>query len=80
MSPINLDSLKTLLREYVIQSQQAIEVILIGGLALQAYGVHDRVTVDVDGELAGELEPQDTILFTFRKTVELFRLRLSQVS
>jgi len=57
LSPIDLDALKTLLREYVTQSQQAVELILIGGLALQAYGVHDRVTVDVDGELAGELEP-----------------------
>ena len=57
MSPINLDAVKNLLREYVTQSQQAVELILIGGLALQAYGVHDRVTVDVDGELAGELEP-----------------------
>jgi hypothetical protein len=57
LSPINLDAVKTLLREYVTQRQQAVELILIGGLALQAYGVHDRVTVDVDGELAGELEP-----------------------
>ena len=57
MLPLNLDAVTTLLREYVTQRQQAVELILIGGLALQAYGVLDRVTVDVDGELAGELEP-----------------------
>jgi hypothetical protein len=57
LSPLNLDAVKALLREYVTQRQQAVELILIGGLALQAYGVHDRVTIDVDGELAGELDP-----------------------
>lgn len=55
LSLINLDTVTNLLREYVTQSQQSVELILIGGLAFQAYGVHDRVTVD--GELACELEP-----------------------
>lgn len=57
MSPINLDVLKGLLDEYVRQTHRSLALILIGGLALQAYGVHERVTVDIDGELAGELEP-----------------------
>lgn len=57
MSPINLDTLKALLREYVTHRQHFIDLILVGGLALQAYGVHERVTVDVDGEMAGDLEP-----------------------
>jgi hypothetical protein len=57
LSPLNLDTVKGLLDEYVRQTQFSLDLILIGGLALQAYGVHDRVTVDVDGELAGELEP-----------------------
>ena len=57
MSPLNLDVVKALLSEYVTQQHQAVELILIGGLALQAYGVHDRVTIDVIGELVGELEP-----------------------
>ena len=57
MSLLNLDAIKALLSEYVTQQHQAVELILIGGLALQAYGVHDRVTVDVDGELVGALEP-----------------------
>lgn len=57
LSPLNLDVIKTLLSEYVTQHHQVVELILIGGLALQAYGVHDRVTVDVHGELVGALEP-----------------------
>lgn len=35
---------------------------LIGGLALQAYGYSERVTIDVDGELIGELDPLMTFL------------------
>jgi hypothetical protein len=57
LSLLNLDAIKALLSEYVTQQHQAVELILIGGLALQAYGVHDRVTVDMDGELVGALEP-----------------------
>lgn len=57
MLPIKIDTLKTLLREYVTQHQHTVELILIGGLALQAYGVSDRATVDVDGEIDGELDP-----------------------
>ncbi len=57
MSPIKLDAVKGLLNEYVRQTHRSLDLILIGGLALQAYGVHERVTVDVDGELAGDLEP-----------------------
>jgi hypothetical protein len=57
LSLVNLDAVKGLLDEYVRQTHRSLDLILIGGLALQAYGVHERVTVDVDGELAGELEP-----------------------
>ena len=57
MSPLNLDVVKGLLDEYIRQTHRSLDLILIGGLALQAYGVHERVTVDVDGELAGDLEP-----------------------
>lgn len=56
MSPINLDAVKGLLDEYVHQTHCMLDLILIGGLALQAYGVHERVTVDIDGELVGDLE------------------------
>lgn len=32
-------------------------MLLIGALALQCYGFRDRLTNDVDGELAGPLHP-----------------------
>lgn len=57
LSPVNLDVVKDLLEEYVRQTHRCLDLILIGGLALQAYGVTERATVDVDGELKGELEP-----------------------
>ena len=49
--------MKSLLDEYIRQTHRSLDLILIGGPALQGYGVHDRGTVEVDGELAGELEP-----------------------
>jgi hypothetical protein len=57
LSSVNLDTVKNLLSEYVHQTHRPLDLILIGGLALQAYGVLDRTTVDLDGELKGELEP-----------------------
>jgi len=57
LSPITLDAVKGLLDEYVRQTHRSLDLILIGGLALQAYGVPERVTVDIDGELSGELDP-----------------------
>jgi hypothetical protein len=57
LSPLKLDAVKSLPDEYIRQTHRSLDLILIGGLALQAYGVHDRGTVNVDGELAGEPEP-----------------------
>ncbi len=39
------------------QTGAAVDLLLVGGLALQAYGYADRSTQDVDGELVGDLEP-----------------------
>lgn len=33
----------------------AVDLILVGGLALQAYGLPDRATQDIDGEFTGDL-------------------------
>ena len=33
------------------------DILLVGALALQAYGYHDRYTQDVDAELSGPLDP-----------------------
>lgn len=48
---LTLDHLYTLLREYVEQTGHAVDLVLIGGLAMLAYGHPSRATIDVDGEL-----------------------------
>ena len=55
--PLTLDRLKTLLGEYVRETGKTVDLLLVGALALQAYGAEDRATQDLDGELIGELEP-----------------------
>ena len=55
MSPLNLNQVIQKLAQYVRESGSSVDLILVGGLALQAYGWTDRVTMDVDGELVGEL-------------------------
>lgn len=57
MSPITTDRLTSLLVEYVRKTGTTVDLLLVGGLALQAYGYTDRSTLDVDGELAGNLDP-----------------------
>lgn len=57
MLPVTTERLSKLLEEYVRQSGASVDLLLVGGLALQAYGYVDRATQDVDGEIAGDLEP-----------------------
>lgn len=56
MSPITTDRLAALLADYVRQTGATVDLLLVGGLALQAYGAADRVTHDVAGELVGDLD------------------------
>ena len=49
--PITINRLITLLEEYVQQTGASVDLLLVGGLALQAYGYADRSTQDVDGEV-----------------------------
>lgn len=51
MSALTLDRLCTLLREYVNQTGCSVDLLLIGGMAMLAYGHPSRATIDVDGEL-----------------------------
>ncbi len=62
MQPLRLNQIVQDLADYHRQTGNAVDLILIGGLALQAYGYSERVTVDVDGELVGELDPLMTFL------------------
>jgi len=55
LSPLTTDWLISLLTEYVKDTGAAVDLILVGGLALQAYGLPDRATQDIDGEFNGDL-------------------------
>ena len=56
MSALTIDHLITLLADYTKQSGRSLDVLLVGALALQAYGNQDRVTRDVDAEVSGPIE------------------------
>lgn len=56
MSALTLDHILSLLEEYVRQSGRPLEVLLIGRLALYAYGSQEAHTEDVDAELAQDVE------------------------
>ncbi len=53
MQPLTLEQLIEALGQYHQQTGQDVDLLLIGGLALQAYGYSERVTIDVGGELVG---------------------------
>lgn len=57
LSRLTTERLSRLLEEYVRQTGVSVDLLLVGGLALQAYGYADRATQDVDGEVTGDLEP-----------------------
>ena len=57
MPTINTERLVELLSRYVQQTGTSVDLLLVDALALQAYGYHDRLTHDIDGELAGPVEP-----------------------
>ena len=48
---LTLDRLRIVLRQYAEQTGHTVDLLLIGGLAMLAYGHPSRATIDVDGEL-----------------------------
>lgn len=62
MSPITTERLIDLLGEYTAQEARSVDLLLVNGLALQAYGYHNRAIQDVDGELIGDLDSLATFL------------------
>lgn len=54
LSSVTIERLTEILEEYVRGTGASIDILRVGGLALQAYGYRDRVTVDMDGEMAGD--------------------------
>ena len=63
MSQVDLEHVITLLKQFTRERKSRLEIILLGGLALQYYGMKDRATIDVDGEVKGDLAS----LFQFLK-------------
>jgi hypothetical protein len=56
LSALTLDHIFRLLEEYVRRSGRRLDVLLIGRLALYAYGSQEAPTEDVDAELAQDVE------------------------
>ena len=63
MLPVALERVIELLREFAGSRKTSLQILLLGGLALQHYGMKDRATIDVDAEVEGEMEE----VFTFLK-------------
>lgn len=56
MSTLTADQVITLLTDYTRQTGVPVDVLLVGALALQAYGYQNRLTRDVDAEVVGSVE------------------------
>ena len=57
MPTLTTDHVIDLLARYVADTGASVDLLLVGALALHAYGVSDRATRDVDTELDGPLKP-----------------------
>lgn len=51
LSTLTLDHLLELLGQYAAKTERPVDLLLIGGLAMLAYGHPSRATIDVEGEL-----------------------------
>lgn len=56
MFQLDLEKIIKLLKEFTEESKNALEIILVGGLALHYYGSKERTTVDIDAEVKGDVE------------------------
>lgn len=56
MSRLELDHIIELLRNFARENKSALDVLLVGGLALHHYGMKERSTVDLDAEVRGDIE------------------------
>ncbi len=62
MLPLTINRVIQCSTQYVRQAGSSVDLILVGGVVLQAYGFTERVRVDGDGELIGELNSLVTFL------------------
>ena len=57
LSALTAEQLIRLLTTYTVETGASVEMLLVGALALQAYGYQNRLTRDVDAEVTGSIEP-----------------------
>ena len=60
-----------LLTQFVDETGSSIDLLLVGALALHAYGISDRATRDVDAEIDGSLVPLLDFLTTHQVPADL---------
>ncbi|WP_457643142.1 DUF6036 family nucleotidyltransferase [Persephonella sp.] len=48
---LDIENIKKILEEFIRETGEDLELILIGGLALQLYGLENRATIDIDAEI-----------------------------
>jgi len=53
---VSLEKIIGLLKEFAWQRKSDLQIILLGALALQYYGLEDRATADIDAEVKGDVE------------------------
>ncbi len=64
MSQLKSKDIINVLKEFTIKKNLSLEIILVGALALYYYGLKERITVDLDAEVQGEID----ILHEFLKS------------
>ena len=57
MSALTAEQVIELLTNYTRETGASLDILLVGALALQAYGYQNRLTRDVDAEVVGSIEP-----------------------
>lgn len=56
MLPIDLEKIVELFKEFAWTKRKSLEITLLGGLAVQYYGMGNRATLDIDAEIKGDVE------------------------
>jgi hypothetical protein len=56
LSALTAEQVIGLLKSYTSETGASVEIILVGAIALQAYGYQDRLTRDLDAEVVGSID------------------------
>jgi hypothetical protein len=57
LSALTAEQVIELLTNYTRETGASVDILLVGALALQAYGYQNRLTRDLDAEVVGSIEP-----------------------